>query len=406
MTNQITERDMALIPDILKFTSPESVPLRFEYGDRTVCGIPADFSPTVSHRIITENTVRSVIEVRDANGLSIRAESLEYRDFPVTEWVFFLTNDGKADTPILKSIRIEGDIVCPDAVLEYGNGDTRREDGYSFFKERVEREILLTPTTGTSCEGAFPYMTLHGKDREIRAAIGFPTKWAARIAPSKGGVIFSCGQDRCATVLHPGETYRTPRLTLMAYTNENAPYRGINLWRHWYLKYILPREGEKPIAPKLILIHFGADGKPEFTGASEENQCFAIKEFLRRGMKPDVWWIDAGWYPCDYNWPRIGTWKVDEARFPRGLAPIGEACKENDKERILKLQRLVMKVSTDLYSIAKSSVSFLKGLKAALYCEGLITDCLCAPLKRVSEEDMETIRKNLAALKQEIAETL
>ena len=83
-----------------------------------------------------------------------------------------------------------------------------------------------------------------------------------------------------------------------------------------------------------------------------------------------------------------------------------KACKENDKERILKLQRLVMKVSTDLYSIDKSSVSFLKGLKAALYCEGLITDCLCAPLKRVSEEDMETIRKNLAALKQEIAETL
>ena len=92
--------------------------------------------------------------------------------------------------------------------------------------------------------------------------------------------------------------------------------------------------------------------------------------------------------------------------FPELYMALFKACKENDKERILKLQRLVMKVSTDLYSIDKSSVSFLKGLKAALYCEGLITDYLCAPLKRVSEEDMETIRKNLAALKQEIAETL
>lgn len=92
--------------------------------------------------------------------------------------------------------------------------------------------------------------------------------------------------------------------------------------------------------------------------------------------------------------------------FPELYMALFKACKENDKERILKLQRLVMRVSTDIYSIDKSSVSFLKGLKAALFCEGYITDYLCAPLKRVSDEDMETIRKNVAAIKQEIAETL
>ena len=335
MANQITERDMALIPDALKYTSPERIPLRFAYGTREICGIPADFSPTVSHRIVTANTVQYVIEGQDENGLSIRAEYLEYRDFPVTEWVVYLTNNGKNDTALLKDIRIEGEVICPDAVLEYGNGDTRKEDGYTFFRERVSGEILLSPTTGTSCEGAFPYMTLHGSDREIRAAIGWPTKWAARISPSEGGVILSCKQDRCATVLHPGETYRTPRLNLMAYTNENAPYRGINLWRHWYFAHILPRENGQPIAPKLILIHFGADGKPEFTGASEENQCFAIKEFLRRGMKPDVWWIDAGWYPCDLEWHKTGTWHADPARFPKGLEPIGRLCRENGIQLLL-----------------------------------------------------------------------
>ncbi len=92
--------------------------------------------------------------------------------------------------------------------------------------------------------------------------------------------------------------------------------------------------------------------------------------------------------------------------FPELYSELFKACKAKDTERILKLQRLVMKVSTDIYSIDKSSVSFLKGLKAALYCEGYITDYLCAPLKRVSDEDMETIRRNVAALKQEIAETL
>lgn len=333
--NGIRERDMEFIHDIFKFISCDCIPLRFEYGEQTVCGIPDAFSPKVTHRILTENVLQYIIEGSDENGLCIRAEYLEYRDFPVTEWVFYLTNNGSKDTPILKNIRIEGELACPDAVLEYGNGDTRKEDGYHFFKELVEREIFLTPTTGTSCEGAFPYMILHGKDREIRAAIGWPTKWSAQISPSKSGVIFSCGQERCSTVLHAGETYRTPRLTLMAYTNENTPYRGINIWRHWYFKHIMPRENGQPISPKLCLLHFAAEGMPEFTGASEKNQIYALKEFLRRGMKPDVWWIDAGWYSCDGEWRKTGTWRADYTRFPNGLAPIGRLCEENGIQLLL-----------------------------------------------------------------------
>lgn len=52
-------------------------------------------------------------------------------------------------------------------------------------------------------------------------------------------------------------------------------------------------------------------------------------------MKPDVWWVDAGWYPCDYNWARIGTWHADPARFPNGLSPIGKACGENGARLLL-----------------------------------------------------------------------
>lgn len=92
--------------------------------------------------------------------------------------------------------------------------------------------------------------------------------------------------------------------------------------------------------------------------------------------------------------------------FPELYMELFKANKERNYERIAKLQRLVMKVSTDIYSIDKSSVSFLKGLKAALYLEGYITDRLCEPLKRVSEEDMATIKKNLEAIKAEIAAAL
>lgn len=68
--------------------------------------------------------------------------------------------------------------------------------------------------------------------------------------------------------------------------------------------------------------------------------------------------------------------------FPELYVNLFKACKAKDTERILKLQKLVMKVSTGVYSVDKSSVSFLKGLKAALFTEGLITDYICEPLQK------------------------
>ena len=109
--------DMALVPDILKFTTPDAIPLKFQYGEREICGIPSDFTPTVSHRMLSAKIRAHIIEGTDENGLNVRAEYLEYRDFPVTEWVFYITNKGNNDTPVLKNIRIEGELVCPCPVL-------------------------------------------------------------------------------------------------------------------------------------------------------------------------------------------------------------------------------------------------------------------------------------------------
>ena len=85
---KISAKDMALLPSIFKFTTPAEIPLSFEYGDRAVRGIPEEFSPSVSYRILTANTVQYIIDGTDAHGLNIRAEYIEYRDYPVTEWVF------------------------------------------------------------------------------------------------------------------------------------------------------------------------------------------------------------------------------------------------------------------------------------------------------------------------------
>ena len=319
---------------ILKYTSPADVPISFKIGRKVIKGIPEEFSPKVKREAIDSTLWGYTVEGQNKSGLCITAEYREYRDFPVTEWRVTITNNGKKDTPIISDLRLGGEIACGKSVLTYGNGDTCKRDGYSFFDKDVIEAIRLTPFSGTSCQGAFPYMKLRGEGVEIRAAIGFPAKWVAEIAPSEKGISFLCGQDRCHTRLSPGESFTSPRLTLMAY-GAGSEYRGINIWRRFYFAHILPKDNGAPMPPKLCLHNFRAEGKPEFTGATEENQLFAMSEYLRKGIKPDVWWIDAGWYPCDYNWPRIGTWKVDKERFPRGLAPIGKACEENDIDFLL-----------------------------------------------------------------------
>jgi alpha-galactosidase len=58
------------------------------------------------------------------------------------------------------------------------------------------------------------------------------------------------------------------------------------------------------------------------TGATEENQKQFVDAYLERGLKPDFWWMDAGWYPCNGNWWQTGTWEPDKTRFPNGLRPV------------------------------------------------------------------------------------
>ena len=57
-------------------------------------------------------------------------------------------------------------------------------------------------------------------------------------------------------------------------------------------------------------------------GVTEENAKKCIDAYAAMGLKPDFWWMDAGWYPCGGSWPNTGTWEVDKTRFPNGLRAV------------------------------------------------------------------------------------
>ena len=94
MNSNATQADMALFPRLMPYTSPAAIPLSFRYGSRFLRGIPDEFHPEEERRLLSANIEQIIVRGQDENGLEIRAEYLQYRDYPVTEWVVYFINRG------------------------------------------------------------------------------------------------------------------------------------------------------------------------------------------------------------------------------------------------------------------------------------------------------------------------
>lgn len=328
MQSFVTHHDMALKAQIFPYRSPRQIPLSFRSGDCSIQGIPEDFSVTVSEATPAENVLQRTIIATNTSGLEIRAEYTEYMDFPATEWLVFITNRGNAPTERISDIRIGGILPMQFEQIGHGNGDNRTPGGFDWYTDPLTKSYTFSPNDGTSCNGAFPYMRLLGKGFGVNLAIGWTGKWVADLEPVTGGVRISIGQARCNMCILPGERIRTPRLTCVAYSGNET--RARNMWRRWYFAYILP-----PVKPMCCMHYFKEGDHPEFTGATEQGQLTAIDTYLRNNVRPDVLWMDAGWYPCDHEWQHLGDWQADPERFPNGLMPIGKKCREEGIDFLL-----------------------------------------------------------------------
>jgi alpha-galactosidase len=307
-----------------------SLPVSFTLDGKAVTGIPSGWKPTMRKRRLDATMVETVFEGREPDtGLILRIECVEYADYPVVEWTAWFTNTGSRPTPILSDVRaMDGAFAGASPVLCHCNGDFCSGEGYT-ARETPLREgesLAFAPTGGRACDGAFPYYRILFKGCGLSIAIGWPAQWSASFTGTAGGVHVSAGQEKTHLRLMPGETLRTPRMTVMSWTGDAT--RAANLWRRWHRAHLLPRPNGRPLGPRLA--GHGTAGGEEFTAATEENQVRFIERWAERGIPIDVWWIDAGWYPC-YNekdtqrrWTVTGTWEPDPERFPNGFKPVSD----------------------------------------------------------------------------------
>jgi len=238
--------DMAHCFQILPFHSPEEVPVSYTIDGINYHGIPKFFRPTVNREQIDASIVRYTVIGQHASGLTITVQALRYLDFPVTEWIAYFENHADRPSPIVSDICIHTAITGASPTLLY----TNTADPVSAFE--TQQASLAACTEGfrlSAADRIAPYSRLQFEDRGVNLAIGYPANWHAIYTHESDVTDVRIGQAHCHMRILPGETIRSPRLTMLAYDGDSSS--GCNLWRRWYLTHVIPRVDGVPLSQKI-----------------------------------------------------------------------------------------------------------------------------------------------------------
>lgn len=338
-------------PDQLRLIAgdPDLPPFSFTYGSRPSAEILKDCKVERSLRKIAETRTEYTSIYTHPSGLLVRCVGVSYSDFPTVEWTLSFKNTGSSDSPIIENIRsLDVHLARPGAgarsdaneyVLHYTRGtmiiDYDINRGY-LIDERASRHDF-EPLSKALCPGKrmdfapgdgrpsgiwFPYFNVEVPGEGgggIILAIGWPGQWSASfVRDGKTGLRITGGQELTHFKLHPGEEVRTPQIVMQFYRGNRIDSQ--NVWRRWMIAHVIPKPWTS-LKPALAVCTWNVFGLGTPAHNAENEKTF-IDRYVQRNMAPGVWWIDAGWFPCNGNWGNMGTWEVDRTRFPNGLKEV------------------------------------------------------------------------------------
>ncbi|HMP07417.1 MAG TPA: hypothetical protein PJ982_13785, partial [Lacipirellulaceae bacterium] len=95
----------------------ETPPFSFDFQTAARSTFPQSWKRDEIERSVDQNRTELIITwTHEASGLEVRAEAIEYRDFPAIEWTVYFKNNGGKRTPLLQ------DITGLDLTLTRGDG--------------------------------------------------------------------------------------------------------------------------------------------------------------------------------------------------------------------------------------------------------------------------------------------
>lgn len=339
------------LPIIEGQTAPEisnDLPFSFTYGGQPSATLLEKWElDRQVTKLDDQRTARNTTWTDPKTGLVVRWAAIEYHDFPTVEWTLYFKNGGASDTPIIADIqaldtrfeRKKDEVYARFAahgefVLNHHVGSPCAPNDYQPLRSDLPRDTTKRIATngGRGSNSDWPYFNIEWPGEGVIAVIGWPGQWAASFTRDKAnGLQVRAGQEQTHFKLLPGEEVRSPLVVLQFWKGDRI--RSQNTFRRWMLAHNVPKPGGQPIQPMLFgcSSHFTS----EMVDANETNQVQFINRYLEERLGIDYWWMDAGWYFCDGNWTKTGTWEVDTNRFPRGLRAISDYAHSKDIKTIV-----------------------------------------------------------------------
>ena len=322
----------------------DDFPLVFKYNDKEFSGFKG-FEEKSKTTVETENGSSTTIVFRHPEiNASFELITYVYPEEYAYEYVVYIHNDTEENTGVISdlgfSLKYKGD----DPVLKGIKGDANGQY-YTPYKHDMTKKLKYTDrsTSGRPSHGTFPYYNLSYDGGGTFIAIGWPGTWRAEFVFDKneGVTTLSTGQLSVKSYIAPGETMRTPLMGFVEYKNLSDDEQT-NAWRHYYINDVM-RKIDGELTPTYAGMSYGA------TGMTTSKTLLAVKSYLLNGVKPELLWIDAGWYTGTNNetvsWPLVGTHNVNPARYPDKMADIGKLTEENDIRFLLWFEPEIVRLN-------------------------------------------------------------
>jgi len=322
-------QDLPLGQTRVKSVSIAEPPFSFVYGGRPSSDLLKTWQNSRNTRKLdTQRTEHTLVYTDPTTGLQVRCVFVVYDDFPTAEWTLYFKNTGSTDTPILSKIQTLDVRVDRSSerefLLHHNVGSPANGNDYGPLETTLGPNVRkhLGGAGGRPTNTDWSYFNLEWGGEGLIVAVGWPGQWAAEfLRDNERGLSLSAGQELTHFKLLPGEEVRSPLIVVQFWKGRwiNAQ----NVWRRWMMTHSMPKPDGVLPAPKL----FASSSRQynEMIDANEAKQILFIDRYAQEGIKLDYWWMDAGWYVHHGGgWPRVGTWEVDKARFPRGLRAVSD----------------------------------------------------------------------------------
>ncbi|MBO5895931.1 MAG: alpha-galactosidase [Clostridia bacterium] len=290
---------------------------------------PADWSVSITATADKDapyqgGKTSNILLTHKSNALKVNVEATLFESNATCQWIVYIENTGTESSGVISDFyALDSALATNSAELYYSIGSDTAASDFTLMKEKLGSKAQhFSGVDGKPTESYLPYFNVCGESIDFVLGIGWTGQWAADISENDGNTHISVKQEHFNAYLLPGESVRSPLVSISFYDNDNA-LKGFNLFRKWIMDSVYPENVKKSSYTVLEV------AGPTHTRTSDE--IIEILDGIDDSIykQTDAFWMDAGWYSYNEGWyDGVGNWTVDTKRYDNGISELSNYAKE------------------------------------------------------------------------------